>query len=164
VCRACLKQGHLARLCPRQQSHNVAPLDLRPRGNIDSYDLPKDRPHLICVCLQHTEQLAREVDRLSEAYVIDARYTPHHGLPRINRDLSRALPRSTAYQLSHLTGAYYLLMFNSHITHQEVMVICDRTLNSHGYILFLWTPALKSDEQALGYKVWLEMADLPPHC
>jgi hypothetical protein len=72
----------------------------------------------------------RETNRLCEAYVIDVRFINNHNIPHVNCDLTRALSRDIKFQLSHLSGNYYLLLFNSHITHQDFMTICDRTLNS----------------------------------
>jgi hypothetical protein len=82
---------------------------------------------------------------------------------QLSRDLTRALLRDANFQLSHLIGVYYLLMFNSNITHTDFMHICDRQLNTRGYIFFIWTPVVKSNEQASGYKVWLDLTDLLPH-
>jgi hypothetical protein len=58
---------------------------------------------------------------------------------------------------------YYLLAFNSHITHQEFNLICEQRLNKLGYIFFHWTPTVRSSMESLGFKVWLEILDLPPH-
>jgi hypothetical protein len=57
---------------------------------------PKRNPRLLNLPYGYTttsflhnyNHLVREVDRISEAYVIDARYLTGHSLPRINRDLT----------------------------------------------------------------------------
>jgi hypothetical protein len=68
----------------------------------------------------------------------------------------------TRYEVSHISSRYYLLMFNSHLTDKDFKAFA-KTLTLIGYISFLWSPAAKSEEHSLSYKVWLDLVDLPPH-
>jgi hypothetical protein len=54
-------------------------------------------------------------------------------------------------------------MFNSHLTDKDFKAFFAKTLTPIGYISFLWSPAAKSEEHNLGYKVWLDLVDLPPY-
>jgi hypothetical protein len=81
----------------------------------------------------------------------------------LHRDLFRALPRQTLYEISHISSFYYLLMFNSHITDKDFKVCFDKGLPPLGYISFPWFPAIKSKEHDLVYKLWLDLVELPPH-
>jgi hypothetical protein len=123
-----------------------------------------NRPQNTRVFLRDLDQLIMDTDKLSESYVVDARFVENNSLPQLNRDISRALPRGINFELSHLSGACYLLAFNSNITHQEFNVVCDHRLNKLGYQFLLWTPVVKSKQELLGFKVWLELIDLPLHC
>jgi Domain of unknown function (DUF4283) len=147
-----------------RRPNNPLPPALRPRGVSNVSEYPTDRTRHARVFLRDSDQLIMDTDRLSKTYIIDARFISSPSLPHLNRDITRALPRGIEFELSHLSGTYYLLAFNSHITHNEVMMICDQKLNSQGYVFFLWTPAVNSKKQALGFKVWVELLDLPPHC
>jgi hypothetical protein len=81
----------------------------------------------------------------------------------INRDLSRALPYHIEFELSHLTFTFYLIMFNSHLIDQDYQMAFKQHLSSQGFVSFLWSPAVKSTEHGMGYKIWLDLVDLPPH-
>jgi hypothetical protein len=81
----------------------------------------------------------------------------------LHRDLSRALPRQTLYEISHISSFYYLLMLNSHITDKDFKVCFDKGHSPLGYISFPWFPAIKSKEHDLGYKLWLDLVELSPH-
>jgi hypothetical protein len=142
--------------------HGFAP-DLRPRGNIGDTGLPTNRPDTVNVFLHDNTTLTRETDRLSEAYIIDARFVTEHGTRQLHRDLSKALPRQTCYEVSHISSFYYLLMFNSYITDQQFKACFAKKLTPLGYISFLWSLTVKSKEHSLSYKVWLDLVDLPPH-
>jgi hypothetical protein len=69
--------------------------------------------------MRDSDQLIMDTDRLSESYVVDAHFVENNNLPQLNRDISRALPQRINFELLHLSGAYYLLAFNSNITHQQ---------------------------------------------
>jgi hypothetical protein len=43
------------------------------------------------------------------------------------------------------------------------MRYCELGLSRRGYITFLWSLALETTEEKLGYKVWLDLVDLPAH-
>jgi hypothetical protein len=163
VCRACLQQGHTAHLCPAKEPIHDLTTPLQPRGIMGDTNLPKDRPESISVFLHDNTALSRELDRLAEGYIIDARFVTGHSIPTLNRDLSRALPQQTKYAISHLSSTYYLLMFNSHLTDPDYQTACKKHLTPRGYISFAWSPAVKSSQRGLGFKVWLDLADLPPH-
>jgi hypothetical protein len=78
-------------------------------------------------------------------------------------DLSRALPGTVKFSLSHLSQTTYLLSFDSSFTDQQFKTVCSARLKPLGYIAFPWSPAISTKEHTLGYKVWLDIADLPPH-
>jgi hypothetical protein len=69
----------------------------------------------------------------------------------------------TRYEVSHISSHYYFLMFNSHLTNKDFKAFFAKTLTLIGYISFLWSPAAKSEEHSLSYKVWLDLVDLLPH-
>jgi Domain of unknown function (DUF4283) len=127
-------------------------------------EYPTNIPQNARVFLQYLDQLIMDTDRLFESYVVHARFVENNSLPQLNRDISRALSRGINFELSHLSGVCYLLAFNSNITHQEFNAVCDHKLNKLGYLFFLWTPVVKSKQEPLGFKVWLELIDLPLHC
>jgi hypothetical protein len=51
------------------------------------------------------------------------------------------------------TSTYYLISFD----------FCTSYLSSLSYIAFAWSSTIKIEMQALGYKVWIDLVDLPPH-
>jgi hypothetical protein len=54
-------------------------------------------------------------------------------------------------------------MFNSHLTDQDFTTAFAKTLSPLGYIFFHWSPAIKTTQHGIGYKIWLDLVDLPPH-
>jgi hypothetical protein len=95
--------------------------------------------------------------------VIDACFVSNHYTQSLNRSLSHALPRQTKLELSHLSTTYYYISFNSNLTNEDYQATFREHLTPQGYISFMWSPAIMSSEHRLGFKVWLDLVDLPPH-
>jgi hypothetical protein len=133
------------------------------RGCIGDNAFLTNRTTTARVFLHDNSALATETDRLAESYVIDARFILRRSTPKLNYDLAGALPRNTSFETSYISKTYYLLMFNSHLTHLDFQTAFTITLSPLGYISFHWSPTIKTVQLGLGYMIWLDLVDPPPH-
>jgi hypothetical protein len=125
-----------------------------PRGNLGENNFPSARLTTARIYLNNVTHLVRETDRLSKTYVVDAWFITSHYLPKINRDLSRSLPRNTKFQLSHLSGYYYMLMFDSHITRHDFMSVWPAPEQARLCLLYV-----DSDDENKRTPVWIQSMD-----